>query len=74
VSADSHVAGDADGDGKVNNRDLGLLQQYLNGWDVQVNKYASDVNGDNKLNNRDLGLLLQYLNGWDVQLRLWWPN
>lgn len=28
------VIGDANGDGNVNNRDLGLLQQYLNGWDV----------------------------------------
>ncbi len=74
VNTDSHKPGDGDGDGKVNNRDLGLLLQYLNGWDVQVDKYACDVNADKKVNNRDLGLLLQYLNDWDVQLRLWWPS
>lgn len=28
--------GDVNADGKINNRDLGLLQQYLNGWDVQL--------------------------------------
>ena len=28
------AAADLDGNGKINNRDLGLLQQYLNGWDV----------------------------------------
>lgn len=60
--------GDADGDGKVNVRDLGLLQQHLNGWDVDIHTSACDVNGDGKANVRDLGLLQQHLNGWDVEL------
>ena len=30
------AAADLDGDGQANNRDLGLLQQYLNGWDVTL--------------------------------------
>ena len=30
------AAADLDGDGKVNNRDLGLLRQHLNGWDVTL--------------------------------------
>ena len=55
-------AGDANGDGKVNNRDLGLLQQYLNDFDVEPNLEACDVNGDGKVNNRDLGMLQQLLN------------
>ena len=60
--------GDTDGDGKVNVRDLGLLQQHLNGWDVDIHTSACDVNGDGKANVRDLGLLQQHLNGWDVEL------
>ena len=63
-----YVAGDANSDGKLNVRDLGLIQQYLNGWDVEVHLGASDVTGDGKVNVRDLGRLQQYLNGWDVTL------
>ena len=65
-------AGDANGDGKVNVRDLGVLQQYLNGWDVGHlgTDPACDANGDGKLNVRDVGLLQQYINGWDVTLKL----
>jgi len=64
------MAGDANGDGKVNIRDLGLLQQFLNGWDIGVLDAVCDVNADGKVNIRDLGLLQQYLNGWDVTLQL----
>lgn len=63
-----YIFGDVNGDSKINNKDLGLLQQYLNGWEVVVNEKAADVNGDSKVNNKDLGLLQQYLNGWDVEL------
>ena len=57
------IPGDANGDGKVNNRDLGLLQQYLNDWDVILDTKAADLNDDGKVNNRDLGMLQQLLNG-----------
>ena len=60
--------GDGNGDGNINIKDLGLLQQYLNGWDVEINTSAVDVNGDGSVNIKDLGLLQQYLNGWDVTL------
>ena len=56
------VSGDANGDGKVNNRDLALLQQYLNDVDVTIELNACDMTGDGKLNNRDLGVLQQLLN------------
>ncbi len=59
---------DVNDDGKVNNKDLGLLMQYLNGWDVQVIFEAADLNGDGKVNNKDYGLLMQKLNGWDIVL------
>lgn len=59
--------GDINEDGKVNIRDLGLLQQYLNGWDVTVDASVADINHDEKVNIRDLGLLQQHLNGWNVE-------
>ena len=65
----THTPGDVNNDGKVNVRDLGLLQQFLNGWDVTIITAAGDVNGDGKVNVRDLGLLQQFLNGWDVTLK-----
>ena len=57
--------GDANNDGKINNRDLGVLQQYLNGVDLSGKTFdvlAADVNGDGKVNNRDLGMLQKMLN------------
>ena len=54
--------GDMDGDGKVNNRDLGLLQRYLNGWGARIFPAACDMDGNGAVNNRDLGLLQQLLN------------
>ena len=62
------VYGDVNGDGKVNNRDLGVLQQYLNDYEITIDLTAADVTHDGKVNNRDLGLLQQYLNDWDVTL------
>ncbi len=61
VSSDSTLRGDANGDQKLNNKDLGLLQQWLNYWDVAVDQMA-DVNKDGKINNKDLGMLQQLLN------------
>ncbi len=60
--------GDADGNGKINNRDLALLQQMINGWEVEIDESAADVDGNGKINNRDLALLQQFINGWDVTL------
>ena len=68
VQAASRIPGDANSDGAVNVRDLGLLQQHLGGWDVTVDLTVMDVNGDGTVNVRDLGLLQQHLGGWDVQL------
>ena len=63
-----YLAGDLNGDGKINNRDLGMLTQWMNGVEISVDERTADTNGDDKVNNRDLGLLQQYLNGWDVSL------
>ena len=66
--ADTHIPGDIDGSGKTNMRDVTRLQQYLNGWNVEVDETALDINGDGKTNMRDLTRLQQYLNGWDVEI------
>ncbi len=69
VSAAAVVYGDMDGNGRINNRDLGVLQQYLGDWsDIEIDLEAADVTHDGKVNNRDLGLLQQYLGDWDVTL------
>lgn len=57
------LSGDADGNGKLNNRDLGALQRYVNEYDVNIETSLADINGDGKLNNRDLGALQRRLNG-----------
>ena len=59
--------GDADGNGRINNRDLGLLQRYLNDWHVTIDLLVMDISGDGRINNQDLGLLQRYLNEWDVE-------
>ena len=63
------VAGDVNGDGRVNNHDLAALQRYLNEWDVQIRRLSADVTGDGRINNHDLALLQRYLNEWDVTLQ-----
>ncbi len=68
------VAGDANSDGIVNNKDLGVLRRFLNDWDVEINMHASDVNCDGDVNNKDLGVLRRYLNDWDVELKCCEPS
>lgn len=62
-------SGDVNCDGEVNNKDLALLMQYLNDWDVEILLTAADVNADEDVNNKDYALLMQYLNDWDVELK-----
>ena len=62
------VYGDANGDGAINNRDVALLQQYINKWEVTLDLAAADANGDGAVNNRDVALLQQYINKWEVTL------
>ena len=68
VSAATIKYGDVDGNGEVTNKDLGLLQRYVNGWKVTIDLEAADVNADGVVTNKDLGLLQRYVNGWDVTL------
>ncbi len=69
VEAKDYISGDINGDTSINNKDLGVLMQYLNDWEVEITVEAADVNADGNVNNKDYGLLMQYLNGWDVVLK-----
>jgi len=40
----SNIRGDVNNDNVINNKDLSLLQKYLNGWDVNINLENADVN------------------------------
>ena len=60
------ILGDANHDAVVTKEDFDLIQQYINGWDVDIDLTASDFNGDGKINNRDLGQLLRYLSGLEL--------
>lgn len=54
VSAEEKTLyGDVNGDGKVNNRDLGLLQQYVNGFDVDLEPEQPEED-DNIFNDTEL--------------------
>ena len=63
------MSGDINGDKLINMKDLVLLQQKLNGWNVVIDESAADVNKDGSLNMKDIVLLQQYLNGWNVSLK-----
>lgn len=60
------LLGDVNSDGDVNNKDFGVLQRFINGWDVAVDSLAADVNSDGGINNKDLGIVERHLNGWDT--------
>ena len=68
ITVIEYISGDVNGDGNVNNKDYGILRQYLNNWEVNIDERAADVNRDGKVNNKDLGILRRYLNNWDVEL------
>jgi hypothetical protein len=68
IYANWYLPGDVNGDGKVNNKDVNRLLQYLAGDDVTVVLFACDINGDTKINNKDVNRLLQYLAGDDVEI------
>jgi hypothetical protein len=60
----SITLGDADGDGKLNAKDVVAVMKYITGWDVSISRAAADYNCDGKVNNRDLlEMMLAIVNG-----------
>lgn len=64
----AYTLGDVNGDGSVNNKDVGLLQRFINSWGVTINETAADVNRDGNINNKDIGVLQRHLNGWETEM------
>lgn len=63
------IMGDVNCDMVIDNKDLALLMQYINGWNVEVSIDATDVNADDKVNNKDYALVIRYINGWNIDLQ-----
>lgn len=66
AAADIIIAGDINGDGKLNNKDLTRLMKYIADNETTVVKNTVDVNGDGVVTAKDLTRLLKYLSGADV--------
>ena len=64
------IAGDINGDGTLNNKDLTRLMKHIAGEDVEVVAVAIDKNGDGTVNNKDLTRLMKHLAGEDVEIFL----
>ena len=69
VSVQRPTPGDVNRDGAINMKDIVLVQQYINHWDVSIVERAADVNDDGDINMKDLVILQQYINGWEVELK-----
>ena len=63
INAETGMAGDANRDGKVNNKDVTVLFRYLNGEAVSVDEMACDTDGDGSSDNRDVVNLFRFLSG-----------
>lgn len=57
---------DINSDGRTDNRDFGMLMQYINGWNVAPDLTVADIYNDGKINNKDCVLLMRYINGWTI--------
>lgn len=68
VTIADFIPGDVNNDKAVNMKDIVLLQQYSNSFDVNINSKAADVYFDSAINMKDIALLQKYLNDYDVTL------
>lgn len=64
------VAGDINGDGTVNNKDLTRLLRFIAGEEIFVVAETVDVNGDGNVNNKDLTRLLRFIAGEEVEVHV----
>ncbi len=69
VTINKPTSGDVNRDGAINMKDLVLIQQYINHWNVSIVERAADVDNDGGITMKDLVILQQYINGWEVELK-----
>lgn len=69
ITALAYLPGDADGNGRINTRDVTFIRQYISdgcktdpeGYNVVINENAADVDGNGRINTRDVTLIRQYI-------------
>ena len=65
----TYIAGDINGDGEVDNKDVITLFRFLSGANsLHINSSVVDTNGDTEVDNKDVVLLFRYCSGADVTL------
>lgn len=66
---DEMLYGDANRDGSVDIRDVGVIQRYICKWDnIDIDLTAADVNLDGVVNVRDVGIIQRYICKWNITL------
>ena len=65
-SFSARIPGDADGSGEIDVSDVLMIQQYIAGWSVSINKENADVDGDGEITVDDAILIQQKIAGWSV--------
>ena len=64
LAADKPVAGDVNGDGITNAKDVTVLRRYLaGGYGAVIQEAVSDCNGDGTINAKDVTILRRFLAG-----------
>ena len=63
INASAVLVGDANGDGKVNNKDVTTLFRYVSGINTECFTENCDVNGDRSVDNKDTVVLFRKLSG-----------
>ena len=71
ITVGKRIAGDANGDGQLDLKDVIAIRRFLAGWhDVTVDAALADVDGDGHVTLRDCTLISRFLaGGWDVVLQ-----
>lgn len=71
-NAQTTAAGDVNGDGKINAKDIVLLKKYIANYDydtgtstVSVDTVGADMNGDGKINAADIVMLKKYIANYE---------
>ena len=68
----SKIAGDVNGDGNVNNKDVVALFRHASGGTIEVDEVACDTNGDGYVNNKDVVALFKHVS--DPSYKIYYGN